>query len=155
MKNLPRIITALPTTDNEAVDHVLERLREKINRAVCRGIYRRQYHLDVSGTNVAVNRAEGFVDETLDRAGERHYWLTFNISITLSAAAASLTATIDGVTFKENTAISYSDGNSDDDLQQGYAIKDTGNVYGESTDTSTTKLFSGVVELKQKPAWMV
>jgi hypothetical protein len=153
MSNPIKTVKSLPSTGNYLLDKTMERFRKDINDQLNIKTRRRQYNLVVTGTNAKVNRAVGSIEEVMDESNTVRYWLDFSISITLSTAAAAFTGKIDGLTFKEDTAIAYSDKDATDNLQQGYAIKDTGNLYGESSGTTTAKLFSGRVELKQKPTW--
>jgi len=153
-KTVAKNVGTLPSTGKYLLDKTLERFRVLINNQLDIKDQDRQYNLKVTGTNATVNRAVGIIKTVQDERLDKIYWLMFNISITLSTGAAAFTGTIDGVTFKEDTAISYSDGDATDNLQQGYAVGDSNTIYGESSGVTTVKLFSGCVELKQKPTFV-
>ena len=152
-KLITKQVRGLPSTGSYQLDKTLDRLRTLINEQLSIRERNIQYNLDVTGTNWATSEAVGIPYIVLDQAKNEVWRLKFNISGTLSTAAASITITIDGIAFKFTQAVAHSDGDSTDNIQKGEAITNTGTIIGESSGTTTAKYFSGDVVLKQRPTW--
>ena len=94
-KLITKQVRGLPSTGDYELDKVFERLRALINEQLNIKEREIQYNLKVTGTNWTTTRAVGIPYRVFDEAKNEIWRLKFNISGTLSTAAASITITVD------------------------------------------------------------
>lgn len=148
-----RIVKRVETTGIDDIDLAIERLRKNVSDILLEKRLKIQYNLNVTGTNWATTKAVGVVHERFDEANNIMYWLEFNISGVLSAAAASITITVDGVSFEFSQAVNHSDNDSASSIEKQETVAGTAQIVGESSAATTEKYFSGTVLLRRKPTW--